>query len=142
MVYYPKSREVRLCNRDYERAPKGGHLLNELRLQRGLGMDRLALLAGFSPSETYGWCSRKRSVPKTPRIITALSKTLEVPPDLLWEYLLGNVPLEDIPPSKAQMRAAIPDSWVKALYPIVTVADKKSISNVLRRLSAKVLSKK
>lgn len=140
-VYLPPKEEPRIFNRDYEKAPEGGVRLKKLLVQRGIKPYAL-IKYSLCSSEVHGWCRKYRPISKTPRIIAALSKALEVPPALLWDYLLGNASLEDIPPSKAQMRAAIPDSWIKALYPIVTVADQKTISNVLRRLSAKVLSKK
>ena len=139
MVYYPKPK--RTFNRDYEKAP-GGTRLNELRLQRGLSMGQVCKKGQIYPSEMTDWCSNGKPIAKTTRIMAGLSRALEVHPDLLWAYLLGEVPLESIPPTKAQMRAAIPDSWVKALYPIVNIVDKKSVTEVLTRLSLKVLAKK
>jgi hypothetical protein len=92
------------------------------------------------PSEVTDWCTNGEPVPKTPRIISGLSRALEIPQAQLWAYLRGDDPIGDLPTTKAQMRAAIPEAWVKALFPLVPLAEDINITAVLRRLADKILA--
>lgn len=125
----------------HDRAWEGGYYLTILRGERRWTARALALKAGLEPSDLSKW-TKGEPIPRTKRIMGGLSRALEIPEDILWGYLQGNIPLEDLPPTTiSQMRDTIPDSWVVALHPIVPLVNQVFFASLLGKMRDKILAK-
>ena len=109
-----------------------------LRERRGLIRADCARKARLNPSEFFQWEANGAPIPRTKRIVNSLARALEVEPDLLWEYFLGNIDIDDLPASLAQKRQALPAQWVESLYPIVDIEPER-VGRILEKLRDRIL---
>ena len=80
-----------------------------------------------------------KKLPLSPRVICGLSQALEVEEKVLRLYLQGRLDIESLPTPMSQMRAALPDAWVEALFPIAFTEQEDTVTEVLIVIQDKVL---
>ena len=118
--------------------PEGGPRLDILLKHVGMSRSEAHYRIMVDVKTLRHW-SLGTPVPKT--YLRRISHVLGIGESFLWKYLIGEIPIEDLPTSPHYWRRHMPKEWLRALAPLLWHPDTEGITKILNAVSQQILKK-